>query len=253
MKTSIIFKKINEIKDFIQNFDLESILNTDQNPKLVGTNIVDCIPQTGNCPVGCPECFYNGGKFYRTLDKPLEPIVLSNKIVRVNSGHDSNINRKLVLKKTKHYKNKFYNTSFPVFDFPGPVVFTCNGGKNEEMKLIKPTKNLMFVRVRVAYWKLEEVDKAVDFYLKTYNTPVVLTFMRYYDDNRILEVAKDKYEYKKHILNSYYCLKQEAVLEVMDRYKQTGVRFCGTPVASNCLDCQNCEFLYWKCMRKLNG
>ena len=28
------------------------------NPKLVGSNIIDCIPQTGECPLKCTECFY---------------------------------------------------------------------------------------------------------------------------------------------------------------------------------------------------
>lgn len=227
---------------------IEEFINKEKNPKLQGSNIVDCIPQVGECPVNCPECFYNGGRFYKDLDKSLEPIVLSNKIVRVNSGHDSNLQKELVLKKTKYYKHKFYNTNFPNFDFPAPVVFTCNGGKKEELKLVKTTKNLMFVRARVNFWNLNDVDRAVRYYLLKNEIPVVLTFMRYYNVDKIPNEYRDKYEWKKHILNSYYCLKQNSMLEIMQRYNKTGVRYCGTIISSNCLDCQNCELLYWKCI-----
>ena len=34
-----------------------------ENPKTVDSIIIDCIPHTGKCPVGCEHCFYNGG-FY---------------------------------------------------------------------------------------------------------------------------------------------------------------------------------------------
>ena len=219
--------------------------NYSENPKLVGTNIVDCIPQTGECPIQCPECYYNGGRFFRTLDEPWMPPSDTNKIVRVNSGNDSNIDRDMVIAKTIHYKHKFYNTSIPNFDFPAPVVFTCNGGKNSTLKLVKPD-NVMFVRVKTTLWNVEDVDAAVNHYLKKYDCPVVLTFMRFYNGNLIPDAFKKDYEWRKSILNEYYCIKQDAILNVLNRYKGSGVRMCGTPVSSKCIDCRNCEYLYWK-------
>jgi len=46
------------------------------NPKLIGSNIIDCIPHTGECPNKYgqefgEDCFYNGGRFYRTLDETI--------------------------------------------------------------------------------------------------------------------------------------------------------------------------------------
>jgi len=220
------------------------------NPKMVGTNLIDCIPQTGECPLQCEECFYNGGRFYRTLDKPLMPSLeeSKNKIVRINSGHDSNIQRESVIEKTRKYPYKFYNTSLPNFDFPSPVVFTCNGRKL--LLVDKQLDNLMFVRVRTSVFDLENVDLAIEHYLNQYNIPIVLTFMRYYDGDKIPQEYKKYFIFKKHILNSYWCHNVDTHLEILKRYKGTGVRMCGTPISSYCVDCRNCEFLYWKKMRE---
>jgi len=220
-----------------------------ENPKLKGTNIIDCIPQVGECKHQCPECFYNGGRFFRTLDEPWMPSLeeVGDKIVRVNSGNDSNSQKELVLEKTEQYRLKFFNTSVPNFDFPDPVVFTCNGGKKGELKLVEdPPWNLMFVRVRVNSWDMETIDRAVEHYWNTHGVPVVLTFMRYYNGDLIPEEAKNDYEWRKSIVNDYFCLKQEALLRIMSRYKGKGVRMCGTPVSSNCVDCRNCELFYQK-------
>jgi hypothetical protein len=226
-----------------------------KNPKLKGTNIIDCIPQTGECPRQCPECFYNGGRFFRTLDEPWMPSVeeAESKIVRVNSGHDSNVDKDMVLKKTEQYLSKFYNTSVPNFNFQSPVVFTCNGGSKGIVRLAEPTPNLMFVRVRTNSWDLESVDLAVEHYWNKYNVPVVLTFMRYYNGELIPEEAKNDYEWRKSILNEYFCIKQEAVLRIMSKYKGTGVKMCGTPVSSVCADCGNCEHLYWQALRRMEA
>lgn len=227
--------------------------NKMQNPKLSGSNIIDCIPQTGECPIKCghelnEDCFYNGGKFYRTLNEPLFPTIEEsiNKIVRVNSGHDSNIDRNMVISSTEKYKQKFYNTSIPNFDFPGPVVFTCNGN---QLHLINPAKNIMFVRVRVSMWNLDDVDKAVDCYLIQQKIPVVLTFMRYYKEENIKPEFKEYYVFTQHILNSYWCLTPEGQKTIMLKYKGTGVKTCGTPYSSFCVDCGNCELLYYKFMK----
>ncbi len=227
-------------------------MEENQNPKLKGTDIIEAIPQTGECPVGCDECFYNGGRFYRPLDKPLLPTIQEarNKIVRVNPGHDSNIQKGLVNMITVRYPHKFYNTSIPDFDFPGPVVFTCNG---RNLHLVFTVRNLMAVRVRVSTWNLEEVDKAAEHYLKL-KVPVLLTFMRYssiHDGCRPIVLKKEDYEWRSNILNEYWCIKPETMLRVTERYKGTGVRMCGTPASSLCIDCRNCEFLYWQHLREV--
>jgi hypothetical protein len=221
-----------------------------QNPKLKDSNIIDCIPQTEECPLKCDECFYNGGRFYRTIQEPLMPTVdeAQDKIVRVNSGNDSNVNQEFVIEQTKQYSNKFYNTSLPNFDFPEPVVFTCNG--RNLILAEKGLENLMFVRVRATIFDVETIDKAVQHYLVKHKIPIVLTFMRYYDINKIPQEYRHFFEFKKHVLNSYYCHTLEAQLKVMSKYKGLGVRMCGTNVSSFCIDCGNCEFLYWKAKLK---
>lgn len=217
------------------------------NPKLAGSHLIEAIPQTGECPIGCAECFYNGGRFYRTLDEPLLPSLAEaeGKIVRVNAGHDSNINRALVVGATRHYPHKFYNTSIPRFDFQAPVVFTCNGKKPH---FVDCPPNIMFVRIRTNTWDMEIQDALVKHYLGQ-GVPVALTFMRYYDKNNVVEM--ERYEWRKNILNDYYCIRADPQLEILKRYKGTGVRMCGTPVSSLCVDCRNCELLYWECLRKM--
>ena len=97
----------------------------DANPKLAGSSLIDCVPQTGPCPNHCAECFYNRA-FYRPLTSSLMPSAdeVGDKIVRVNSGHDSNLDHRHVVATTARYKRKFYNTSIPKFAFLAPVVFT---------------------------------------------------------------------------------------------------------------------------------
>ena len=49
---------------------------TKRNPKQEGTNIFDCKPQTGKCPLNCNQCFYNReGAFYVDIHKPHMPSV----------------------------------------------------------------------------------------------------------------------------------------------------------------------------------
>ncbi len=235
------------------------------NPKLIGSNIVDVIPQKGPCPRSCPQCFYNRG-FWRTLDEPLlvTPEEAVGKIVRVNTGHDSNIQRGLVLEKTAIYEHRFYNTSIPRFNFCGyPVVFTCNGHKL--ILAPNPPVNLMFVRFRLATNNLTEADRAVEHYWVKHGIPVVMTFMRYFDKDAVPDL--EQYEFRQHIINSYWMIKPEIVIQIMSRWSRatpprldglgeanppiSGVRMCGTLNSSLCVDCRNCELLYWDCLRRM--
>ena len=103
----------------------------------------------------------------------------------------------------------------------------------------------MFVRIRTSMWNLDDVDKAVDWYTKL-NVPIVLTFMRYYYFKNINKNFRDFYIKKKHVTNSYYCLNEDGHKFILNRYKGRGIRTCGTLTSSFCVDCGNCELLYWK-------
>ena len=217
----------------------------ERNPKIEGSNIIDCIPQTGECPVGCAECFYNGGRFYRTLTIPQMPTSkdVDGKIVRINSGHDSALlTTSQLFDVADRYSEYFFNTSIPKFYFPGPVVFTCNGKKS--IYLSSKPSNLMFVRVRTVVWPSEEQDRLIQHYLDM-SIPVVLTFMRYYSEDAILSEHKHLFVYGKHVLNEYWKPTRQAEDDVMLIWKGSGVRRCGTNISSLCLDCRNCEMLYW--------
>lgn len=229
------------------------------NPKLAGSRLVECIPQTGECPMGCAECFYNGGRFYRTLDEPLLPTLeeARGRIVRVNSGHDSNIGRGAVIAATEKYPHKFYNTSIAQFNFEDaehrqwPVVFTCNGRSTQ---LVQCPPNVMFVRVRANTWETTAQDVIVRYYQRQ-NVPVVITFMRYYDKSAIPEgvMARGDYVWREHLLNEYWCPTATAKASVMARYQGGGVRMCGTLWSSLCVDCENCIDLYWRCRRVMDA
>jgi len=85
-----------------------------QNPKMEGSNIWDCRPQVGKCPNDCNQCFYNReGAFYCDINEPYipDPEQVGDGIVRFNSGHDSNLQRDLVIEVSKRYKKCFFNTS----------------------------------------------------------------------------------------------------------------------------------------------
>ena len=237
-----------------------------RNPKLEGSNVYDCKPQTGLCPLDCNQCFYNRpGAFYTDIDKPHMPNVKEleeNDIVRVNSGHDSNIDKELVIEKTKKYNNKFFNTSIPKFDFPGPVVFTANREEEKPSYFFKNNnipKNLMFVRLRVSNTNLKHIDEAVEYWVSK-KIPVVLTFMAYYTykpiDNGI-ELGLNNpecYSYKKRVVHSYYCATSEFIKYVLKREKKIGERLvtiCGTIDDFKCKICRICESYYWQTVKNM--
>ncbi len=226
-----------------------------QNPKLEGSTIIDCIPQVGQCSNSCIECYYNGGGFFTDKKIPLIPTLeeAKDKLVRVNSGHDSNLQKDLVLKVTEIYPKKFYNTSIPNFEFPAPVVFTCNGRDTDfsAMMVVKDIENLMVVRFRTNLWNLNLLDEVVSYYAGK-NIPVTITFMRYTDISNIPHKYREHYEMRKSILNIYYCLSKEKQKEIVEKYpgpykgnfSQRMVGMCGTLESSYCRDCNRCVWAY---------
>lgn len=199
-----------------------------ENPKLKGSGILACIPQEGRCPINCPDCFFQGGRSYL---EPLEENVpnmppvkeTKNRVVRVNDGNDSNNQREMVMEKCKEYELKFYNTSIPkdLHLFNAPVVLTVNpGDKIDESAFLlsELPVQLMYVRVRVNTWNLENVvDKVVEHYTAR-EIPVVLTFMAYYN-LKIPEKHKKNYIFRKRTLNYYWAITTAAWEEVMNRYR----------------------------------
>jgi hypothetical protein len=227
-----------------------------ENPKTKGSGIICAIPQTGECPVKCDDCFFQSGRSY------LEPLAdnLPNlptleeskgRVVRVNDGNDSNNQRDLVLGLTHQYEDKFYNTSMPIDleGFKAPVVLTINPHKMTDVsfhKLKDIPKNLMFVRFRVNMWNLNLLEEAVSYYRE--HVPIVLTFMAYYTEN-IPEEYKDCYVWQKRILNSYNVLKPENASMVALHYRGLPVYTCG----KGCKDCGHCLREYYNTKERLRG
>jgi len=229
----------------------------DNNPKLEGSGIIDAIPQTGQCPNNCEGCFYNADGFFRTKDIPLLPSLeeVGDKIVRINSGNDSNHLKATVLMSTEKYKKKFFNTSIPNFEFPGPVVFTCNGRHIDKAFLCVTydIENLMMVRFRSNTWNQELLALAVDEYCFALDIPVTITFMRYESIDMIPRDHQKHYELKRSIKNEYYIMKREMKEKILAQHANivlntADVKMCGTLDSSYCRDCGRCKWAFenWK-------
>lgn len=207
------------------------------NPKTENSGMITCIPQEGICPQMCDDCFFQSGRSYLEPLKDNLPNIPSKeqaegRIVRMNDGNDSNVNRKLVEKVALRYKDFFFNTSInrDLSTFSGPVVLTLNPAKmtdEECYRLENIPLNLMYVRIRSNLWNTESVIKPAINYYTNKEVPVILTFMRYFHIN-IKEEYKKFYIWKKKTLNSYWCLREDAEDKVMALFnKNTLVYKCG--------------------------
>ncbi len=230
-----------------------------RNPKQDGSNLFDCKPQSGKCPIDCNQCFYNReGAFYVERDEPHMPPAeeIGDGIMRVNSGHDSNCSRLLVISSTEKYPKRFFNTAIPKFDFPAPVVFTANAKEEEQSTLpidVEPVPyNLMFIRLRVSSTNMDHIIHATSCWTAV-GIPVVLTFMAYYDHEP--ENSKN-YEWKQRHINSYWCPTPEFMREVMGEVKREvgrDVVMCGGFDGYKCADCRNCETYYYQTIKRMRG
>lgn len=236
-----------------------------RNPKQSDSNLYDCIPQTGPCPIGCNQCFYNRpGAFYVPIDQTHFPTLeeVGDGIVRVNCGNDSNNQREHVVASTAQYPRRFFNTSIPKFDFPAPVVLTANPREEEfgvDPYEIKPPANLMFARLRVSSTNLDLIREQVANW-SDWIVPVVLTFMAYYDAEPQVPVEVSAaaggpcYEWRVRHINSYWCPTPAFVRYVLDSYRGNRlVSYCGSLEGSYCRLCRNCETYYVQTIKRIKG
>ena len=233
-----------------------------ENPKTKGSGIVCAIPQTGTCPNKCPDCFFQSGRSYL---EPLEdnlpnlptPEFADNRVVRVNDGNDSNVDRLVVYKSVDAYDNFFFNT-ISIDDLEGydaPVVLTINPGHmtdNSFHRIEDPPTNLMFVRFRTNTWNLAVCEQAVDWYGDR-EVPIILTFMAYHKEESIPTHQRHNYFYRKRTINPYYVIDTRAWKRVMDEYwTNKWVYSCGREgISSGCKDCGNCLREYYATMERI--
>ncbi len=237
-----------------------------ENPKTKGSGIISAIPQKGTCPNKCEDCFFQSGRSY------LEPLkenlpnmptaeMAKGRIVRVNDGNDSNVQKDKVIFSTRRYPMKFYNTAIPkeLDKFDAPVVLTVNPGKMTDSgtrSLVVIPKNLMFVRVRTNTWNLNLVDVVVEHY-SSREVPIVLTFMAYFGTAAAIpEEHKADYIFRQRTLNSYWAIITEAWEKVMARYKYNKwVYSCGKIEGEKgttaCRHCGNCLREYFATMERI--
>lgn len=240
-----------------------------ENPKTKGSGILCAIPQTGKCPNECDDCFFQSGRsFLEPLEENL-PNMPSfqdaiGRVVRVNDGNDSNIQQTLVRESTQKYQFKFFNTSIPrdLDCFDAPIVLTINPGFHTDKKWYKLEvipKNLMFVRIRTNLWNmLDIVIPAVEYYSER-EVPVVLTFMAYYDTaDKVQELFKEWYKFRKRTLNSYHAITTEGWEIIMNAFKYNKwVYSCGKIEGekgdTHCRFCGNCLREYFATKERMRN
>jgi hypothetical protein len=230
-----------------------------ENAKLKGSNLVDYVPQNDvmgvtACPLGCPECYYNFAVRNKTswaqaVGAP--PLIQDiDKIIRVNSGLDSNLWREMVIERTAGFPHKFYNTSLPLFDLPGPIVLTANPGYRK-YQYWTPNSfwdwgKLMFVRFLVPDLSAETrimIRREVELYWE-HGVFVTLTFMRYREKpERSWGFAEEK-----HFDHTWWAISLNEQRRLYEGVKEENglMGVCGGLVESQkCVDCGICEYQYW--------
>ena len=231
------------------------------NPKVIGSGIIECIPQRGKCPNNCEDCFFQSGRSYlEPLEKNLPHIptrkMAEGRIVRVNDGNDSNNQRKLVEKTAFQFSDYFFNTSinYKLEKFSAPVVLTINPAKLTDwhnfIRVDPIPKNLMFVRFRTNMWNVSVLDHAINYYTR-HKTPVVITFMAYYTLS-IPPSYQKYYEWKKRTINSYWVLKRDSQEDIISHYLDNPyVYSCGIKGQYSCSFCGNCIREYYNTKERM--
>lgn len=236
-----------------------------ENPKTKGSGIVCAIPQEGKCPNRCADCFFQSGRSYleplfQNLPNMPDPEWMGDRVVRVNDGNDSNVDREKVVFNTAVYRHRFFNTCIPKLNFSDPVVLTINPNEMTDMGwhcIAEPPKNLMFVRIRTNRWNVTSVVERAIAYYTGKGVPVVLTFMAYHDEGSIPERYRSDYEFRKRTTNSYWAITHHAWLDEMDWHLDRPlVHSCGTEGIEDgtlCKNCGNCLREYWATQERLGN
>lgn len=237
-----------------------------ENPKTAGSGIICCIPHSTKCSVGCKDCFFQSGRSYLepledNLPNMPEPSIAEGRVVRVNDGNDSNLQRVVVLKSTEHYTDKFYNTAINsgLDVFKSPVVLTVNPAKYTDTHFNRATEpvpaNLMYVRFRANVWNISLLEEAVEYYCNRNLTPLVITYMAYHDLEDIPEEYQRFYELKKRTLNEYYAINQAGWDYVYHRFQNNRLVYtCGKdPNTHACSRCGNCIREYYNTKERIRG
>lgn len=234
------------------------------NPKTKGSGIITCIPQKGKCPNNCADCFFQSGRSYlEPMNENLPHIPITEavgRIVRINDGNDSNIQRGLVEKTAALYEDCFFNTAIPkdLKAFGRPVVLTINRGTATDTRFYKLAEippNLMFVRIRTNTWNLEKVVAPAIEYYTSKEVPIVLTFMAYFT-TPIPEERKSDYVFRKRTLNSYWAITTKAWRKTMRQYEDNiWVCSCGKIEGekgnTKCSRCGNCVREYYNTKERM--
>ena len=220
-----------------------------ENPKTAGSGIVCAIPQDGPCNRGCPDCFFSHGRSYlEPLSENLPNLpgpedVGPDDIIRVNDGHDSNVDRLKVIKDTNQWKGRrFFNTSIPQ-GFDEPWVLTINAYENGPA-MMPPEKgdpflrNLMFVRFRSTPWNLQDLENVISQWTLR-RIPVVITPMAYHSEQSIPPPYLVYYERRVRHTNEYWVLKQPALDALHEMFDSPNwVHICAS---QKCKDCGFCK------------
>lgn len=238
-----------------------------ENPKTKGSGIVCAIPQKGICPNKCDDCFFQSGRsLFEPLDENLPNIPARNdaqsRIVRVNDGNDSNVDRGTVIAATREFEHKFFNTAIPenLDTFDAPIVLTINPGAMIDADFHRiHADNLMFVRFRANTWNSKLQHEAARYYAEQ-QTPIVLTFMAYFDTaEKIPPDHKANYTFRKRTLNHYWAITTKAWRKIMRSYENTPyekwVYSCGKiegeAGTSACRFCGNCIREYYATLERM--
>lgn len=232
------------------------------NPKVKSSGIIECIPQSGRCPIGCEDCFFQSGRSYlEPLSENLPHIPSSEmargRVVRMNDGNDSNVERELVERVAATFDDAFFNTSIPsrLGEFSRPFVLTVNPNKmtdTEFHRIGEIPPNMMFARVRTNMWNIDSVVRpAVKYYAEERDVPVVLTFMAYYTKS-IRDGYQHAYEWRTRTINPYWVIKRSHVDEIESMfYGFQNVYLCGRHGSSTCAACGNCLREYYRAKEKM--
>lgn len=231
-----------------------------ENPKTKGSGIVCAIPQSGTCPMGCADCFFQSGRSYleplsENLPNVPDAETAHNRVVRMNDGNDSAHEMEKVIKCANKYQFAFYNTSCHnlVSELPGPTVLTINpaGITDSDFNELRPIpRNLMFVRFRANTWNVDLLDAAVGFYTGR-DIPLIVTWMAYYSQP-IPDACSKYYEWAKRTTNPYWVIRRETAKQIMDDYADNPYVYeCGYKGTHQCGRCGNCLREYFATMERL--